>query len=62
MEEWRKKYELVIRPIPKEQDLNIPPEVKEKDIMPPKTKRGGGRPRKKRIPSKGEGKVSIDNV
>lgn len=62
VEEWRKKYESVIRPIPKEQDLNIPPEVKEKDIMPPKTKRGGGRPQKKRIPSKGEGKVSIDNV
>ncbi|KAG7584960.1 Zinc finger PMZ-type [Arabidopsis thaliana x Arabidopsis arenosa] len=56
---WRKMYETVIRPIPKEGEVQIPEEVKAMEMKPPKTKRGGGRPKKKRIPSKGESKLML---
>lgn len=51
---WRKKYEQLVMPVPKERDTDVPEEVQEVDIDPPNTKRGGGRPRKVRIPSQGE--------
>ncbi|KAG7592786.1 Zinc finger PMZ-type [Arabidopsis thaliana x Arabidopsis arenosa] len=57
---WMKMYEMVIRPIPKEGEVEIPEEVKVVEMKPPKTRRGGGRPKKKRIPSRGETKVSVD--
>ncbi|EOA15769.1 hypothetical protein CARUB_v10006926mg [Capsella rubella] len=54
VEPWQKKYEKVIMPVPKERDTDIPPVVNEVPINPPKERRGGGRPRKRRIPSQGE--------
>ncbi|XP_010446204.1 PREDICTED: uncharacterized protein LOC104728999 [Camelina sativa] len=51
---WRKKYAEIIMPVPKERDSDIPAAVHEEAADPPKTKRGGGRPKKKRIPSQGE--------
>ncbi|XP_023640325.1 uncharacterized protein LOC111831047 [Capsella rubella] len=52
---WQKKYDQLIQPISREEDVNVPEDIREKDIGPPKTKCPGGRPKKKRIPSKGEG-------
>ncbi|KAG7586993.1 Transposase MuDR plant [Arabidopsis thaliana x Arabidopsis arenosa] len=54
VEPWRKKYERVVMPVPKERDSDVPEEIQEVDMNPPKTRRGGGRPRKVRIPSQGE--------
>lgn len=51
---WRKKYQGIIMPVPKENDTTIPAVVTEVTVNPPNTKRGGGRPRKVRIPSQGE--------
>ncbi|EOA14825.1 hypothetical protein CARUB_v10028135mg [Capsella rubella] len=54
IEPWQKRYEALIMPVPDERDTDIPPVVHEVPVNPPKEKRGGGRPRKKRIPSQGE--------
>ncbi|XP_019089135.1 PREDICTED: uncharacterized protein LOC109127961 [Camelina sativa] len=51
---WRKKYAEVIMLVPKERDNDIPAAVREEAADPPRTKRAGGRPKKKRIPSQGE--------
>ncbi|CAE6068686.1 unnamed protein product [Arabidopsis arenosa] len=54
VEPWMKKYEQIVMPVPKERDSDVPEEIQEVVLNPPKTKRGGGRPRKVRIPSQGE--------
>ncbi|XP_010481071.1 PREDICTED: uncharacterized protein LOC104759891 [Camelina sativa] len=52
---WTNKYKGIIMPVPNEKDMVVPETCTEVDVNPPNTKRGGGRPRKKRIPSQGEG-------
>ncbi|XP_010470240.1 PREDICTED: uncharacterized protein LOC104750177 [Camelina sativa] len=51
---WREKYKGVLMPCPNERDCDIPIELTEVPVNPPRTKRGGGRPKNKRIPSQGE--------
>ncbi|XP_019100822.1 PREDICTED: uncharacterized protein LOC109132845 [Camelina sativa] len=48
------RYEGLVMPVPNEKDSDIPEEFGGVDVNPPRTVRGGGRPKKKRIPSKGE--------
>ncbi|XP_010481010.1 PREDICTED: uncharacterized protein LOC104759829 [Camelina sativa] len=48
------RYEGLIMPVPNEKDEDLPAEVADGDVNPPRTARGGDRPKKKRIPSKGE--------
>ncbi|XP_010467704.1 PREDICTED: uncharacterized protein LOC104747717 [Camelina sativa] len=50
----REKYKRVVMPRPNEKDVDIPEELTEVPVNPPKTKRQGGRPKKRRIPSHGE--------
>ncbi|XP_010484974.1 PREDICTED: uncharacterized protein LOC104763274 [Camelina sativa] len=54
VEPWRKKYSQIIMSVPKERDNDIPEAVTVEAVNPPRTKRGGGRPKKKRIPSQRE--------
>ncbi|XP_010446067.1 PREDICTED: uncharacterized protein LOC104728836 [Camelina sativa] len=51
---WRAKYKGVVMPRPNEKDHNIPEECTDVAVNPPRTKRQGRRPKKKRIPSQGE--------
>ncbi|XP_010480936.1 PREDICTED: uncharacterized protein LOC104759743 [Camelina sativa] len=51
---WMKKYESLVMPVPNEKDSDIPEEVANGDVNPPRTVWGCGRPKKARIPSKGE--------
>ncbi|XP_010484957.1 PREDICTED: uncharacterized protein LOC104763256 [Camelina sativa] len=54
VEPWRKKYSQIIMLVPKERDSDIAEAVTEEAVNQPRTKRGSGRPKKKRIPSQGE--------
>ncbi|XP_010513650.1 PREDICTED: uncharacterized protein LOC104789691 [Camelina sativa] len=48
---WLSKYKGIIMPVPNEKDTDILETCTEVDVNPPNTKRAGGRPRKRRIPS-----------
>ncbi|KAM6543462.1 hypothetical protein CsatB_007909 [Cannabis sativa] len=52
----RATYDTTVHPLPNESEWRLP-ESLEKIVMPPKTKKTSGRPRKKRIRSRGEPKV-----
>ncbi|CAE5956850.1 unnamed protein product [Arabidopsis arenosa] len=52
--EWRKLWREHILPPPKEKDTEVPNTISEVVVIPPKTRRPGGRPRTVRIPSQGE--------
>ncbi|XP_010424528.1 PREDICTED: uncharacterized protein LOC104709652 [Camelina sativa] len=52
---WTNKYKGIIMPVPNEKDTDVTETCTEVDVNPPNTKRGGGRPCKKKIPSQGEG-------
>ncbi|CAE6118129.1 unnamed protein product [Arabidopsis arenosa] len=56
--EWRKLWREHILPPPKEKDTEVPNTISEVVVIPPKTRRPGGRPRTVRIPSQGEQQVS----
>lgn len=62
VEEWRKLWREMILPPAREKNVDLPVQLTEVSMNPPKTKRGSGRPRTVRIPSQGEQSVSTSHL
>lgn len=54
VEDWRSGYSVVVMPVPNAADEDVPEEMLNAEAGPPNANRGPGRPRKRRILSRGE--------
>lgn len=56
---WRSAYSAVVMPVPDAEDMDVPQEVLNSCLLPPQSSQPAGRPRKRRIPSRGEERVKL---